>query len=129
MARYINGLDISALVLDYDHNARDREDLLNTHEPFFKTVREAHPDLPVIMISMPKFDLTRQDHERYLVIKRTYDNAIARGDKNVYLIFGKELLRDVESDGLCDGCHPNDIGFKAMANGIMPVIFKALGIK
>lgn len=129
MARYINGLDISALVLDYDHNARDRDDLLNTHEPFFKTVREAHPDLPVIMISMPKFDLTRQDHERYLVIKRTYDNAIAKGDKNVYLIFGKELLRDVESDGLCDGCHPNDIGFKAMANGIMPVIFKALGIK
>ena len=127
MAQYINGLDISVLVMDYDHNARDAADLLNTHEPFFKTIRKAHPELPVIMISMPKYDLTSEDYKRYLVIKRTYDNAIAAGDKNVYLIFGKELLEGVESEGLCDGCHPNDIGFKAMAKGILPVILKAMG--
>ena len=126
MAKYISSLDISALVLDYDHNARDAEDLENTHEPFFKTVRAACPDLPVIMVSMPKYDLTKEDYARYLVIKKTYDNAIARGDKNVYLIFGKELLEGVESEGLCDGCHPNDLGFKAMAKGILPIILKAL---
>lgn len=126
MANYINGLDISVLVMDYDHNARDPEDLLNTHEPFYKTVRAAHPELPIIMISMPKYDLTARDYKRYLVIKRTYDNAISAGDKNVYLIFGKDLLEGIESEGLCDGCHPNDLGFKAMANGILPVILKAM---
>lgn len=126
MAKYISGLDISALVLDYDHNARDSVDLMNTHEPFFKTVRAACPNLPVIMVSMPKYDLTKEDYARYLVIKKTYENAVSAGDKNVYLIFGKELLEGVESEGLCDGCHPNDLGFKAMAKGIMPVIMKAL---
>lgn len=126
MAKYISGLDISALVLDYDHNARDSVDLMNTHEPFFKTVRAVCPNLPVIMVSMPKYDLTKEDYARYLVIKKTYENAVSAGDKNVYLIFGKELLEGVESEGLCDGCHPNDLGFKAMAKGIMPVIMKAL---
>ena len=126
MAKYISTLDISAFVMDYDHNARGAEDLLNTHEPFFKTVRSACPTLPIIMVSMPKYDLTKEDYERYLVIKRTYENAISAGDKNVYLIFGKDLLEGVESEGLCDGCHPNDLGFKAMAKGILPVIIKAL---
>lgn len=126
MAEYINGLDISALVMDYDHNAKDAEELLNTHEPFYKTVRAAHPNLPIIMISMPKFDLTKDDYERYLVIKRTFDNAVLAGDKNVYLIFGKDLLKEVESDGLCDGCHPNDLGFRFMARGILPVLMGAL---
>lgn len=129
MANYINGLDISVLVMDYDHNARDADDLLNTHEPFYKTVRAACPDLPIIMISMPKYDLTTADYDRYLVIKRTYDRAVASGDKNVYLIFGKDLLSEVQSEGLCDGCHPNDVGFLAMANGILPVIYKAMGIE
>ena len=78
------------------------------------------------MVSMPKYDLTKEDYARYLVIKKTYENAVSAGDKNVYLIFGKELLEGVESEGLCDGCHPNDLGFKAMAKGILPVIMKAL---
>ena len=127
MAEYINTLDISVLVMDYDHNARSLDELMNTHEPFYKTVRAAHPDLPIIMISMPKYDLNERDYKRYLIIKNTYDNAVKAGDKNVYLIFGKELLEGIESEGLCDGCHPNDLGFKAMAKGILPVIKKALG--
>ena len=126
MADYISGLDISVFVMDYDHNARDPEDLRNTHEPFYKRVRERCPDLPIIMISMPKYDLMEKDYKRYLVIKETYENAVAAGDKNVYLIYGRDLLEGIESDGLCDGCHPNDLGFKSMAEGIYPYLAKLL---
>lgn len=126
LAEYIAKMDMSVFVYDYDHNAPSLEHLLETHEPFYKRIREENPNLPIIMISMPKYDLTKRDIARYEIIKRTYDNAIASGDKNVYLIFGKDLLRGIESDGLADGCHPNDLGFYYMAKGIAPYIKKAI---
>ena len=126
MAEYIATLDISAFVMDYDYNAGNATKLKETHEPFFKAVRAARPDLPIIMISMPKYDLTDEDKKRFEVIKQTYGNAIAAGDKNVYLIFGRDLLCGIGNEGLCDGCHPNDLGFKYMAKGISPVLKKVL---
>ena len=126
MAEYIAGLDMSLFVYDYDHNTPSLEHLMATHEPLYKVVREKNPTLPIIMISMPKYDLTEYDTARYEIIKRTYDNAVAAGDKNVYLIFGKDLLRGIESDGLADGCHPNDLGFFFMAKGLYPVLKEIL---
>lgn len=126
MARYIAGLDMCAFVLDYDYNARNPRELLETHEPFYKTVREQNPNLPIIMISMPKYDLTEEDLERYKIIKATYDNAVASGDENVYLIFGKDLLFGVGSEGLSDGIHPNDLGFRYMSRGIAEKLRLAL---
>ena len=118
MAEYIASMEMSVFVYDYDHNTPSREHLLATHEPFYKIIREKNPDIPIVMISMPKYDLTEYDLDRYKIIKRTYERAVEAGDKNVYLIFGKELLSGIESDGLCDGCHPNDLGFRYMAEGI-----------
>ena len=46
---YINSLDMSVFVMDYDHNAPNPEHLERTHEAFFKKIRASHPDLPVIM--------------------------------------------------------------------------------
>ncbi len=51
MAEFITKQNMSVFVYDYDHNAECADDLRRTHEPFFRTVREAHPDLPIIMIS------------------------------------------------------------------------------
>ena len=115
MARYIADLDMSVFVLDYDHNAKTVEHLLETHEPFFKTVREKNPDLPIILISMPEYQV--DNAERFAVIKRTYDNAVASGDKNVYLICGKEFF-GYDLEFTVDGVHPNDEGFLKMAERI-----------
>ncbi len=117
MADYIKTLEMSVFVYDYDWNAPTPEHLANTHERMFLKVREANPDIPVVMMSRPKFAfLTPDEEQRLAIIKKTYQNAVERGDKNVYFLSGKELMKEVGNDGTVDNCHPNDSGFRSMAN-------------
>jgi hypothetical protein len=44
------------------------------------------------MLSRPEYVQSKNALERIDVIESTYKNAIARGDKNVYFICGKELM-------------------------------------
>ncbi len=120
MARYIAGLSMSAFVLDYDHNAYDPPHLEKTHEVFFKTVRAAHPDLPILILSRPDVDRDPQlAASCFAVIRRTYENAIVRGDRHVRLISGQSLFGDTDRE-LCtvDGSHPTDLGFLRMADAV-----------
>lgn len=112
---YIKKLDMSVFVYDYDHNAPTVEHLENTHEKMFLEIRKENPDLPIVMMSRPKFYLTDEEKERLKIIKKTYDNAIANGDKNVYFISGVDLMEMAGGDGTVDTCHPNDLGFSSMA--------------
>lgn len=124
---YINDLEMSAFVYDYDHNAPTAEYLAKTHERMFKRIREAHPDLPILMLSRPQPILWNPDDaSRLEIVRRTYENALAAGDKNVYFIAGQELMADVKCEGLVDGVHPNDAGFVSMARAMMPVLKKML---
>jgi len=125
---YIKNLDMSIFVLDYDHNAPTPEHLEATHEKMFKSIREACPDLPIIIMQRPVYNMTTGEKKRYNVLKKTYDNAVASGDKNVYFIDHRMLMNDeIKEQGTVDGCHPNDLGFFSMAKGIIPVIKEILG--
>ncbi len=116
VAHYIAGLDMTAFCYDYDYNASSNEEYKNTHEKFFKIIREAHPDLPIIMTTRPKAHLTEGEIERVNIMLNTYNNAIAAGDKNVYYIKGQDLLIDMLGEAaLVENCHPNDAGFASMA--------------
>ena len=128
MADYIKQLDMSVFVYDYDHNAPTLEHLEETHERFFGIIREANPDLPIVMMSAPTFIPEKGWQLRKEVIKKTYDNAIANGDKNVYYIDGKDLMALAENEGTVDDCHPNDLGFWFMAEALLPVIKDVLKI-
>ena len=129
---YMANLDMSAFVLDYDHNAPTLEHLEATHEKAFKTIRAKNPDLPIIILPAPGYAhfqnepmwdnwLTREG-----IVKKTYDNAIASGDKNVYFISANELMALVGYNGTVDNCHPTDSGFLSMATAIEPVLKKIL---
>ena len=126
IARYVASLDMSAFVYDYDHNAPTVEYLAETHERMFRTVREAHPDLPIIMISRPQFSAESDRDRRFEVIKATYDKAVAVGDKNVYLLRGSDFFEGLDADFTVDGVHPTDLGFYFMAKGICPVLKRIL---
>jgi len=139
MADYISSLDMSVFVMDYDHNAPGVDHLEKTHERFFKKIRNAHPDLPIVLVTRPTvacydygqpleasmgclprirdYLLTRN------VILQTYTNAIEAGDKNVAFIDGMEIFNGPHAD-LCtvDGTHPNDAGFFRMADRIGAII-------
>lgn len=119
MIEYLASLDPCIFVLDYDHNAPNPEHLQNTHEPLFKAFRAAHPDTPVIMVSKPDFKPNDDCIRRREIIRTTYNNAAAAGDKNVYFIDGETLFEGNCRDSCTvDGCHPNDLGFFRMAEVI-----------
>lgn len=128
IAHYIAGLDMAALILDYDENAPTPEHLQNTHEPFFQTIRAKHPDLPVIMLSRPSIYAKSAMHKPFRdVVYRTYANAVAAGDRNVYFIDGTEYLKEYGGDEcILDGIHPNDLGYHAMANNIQKYLAKII---
>lgn len=126
MAEYIKTLDMKIFVYDYDHNTPNNEHLEATHERLFKIIREAQPDLPVIIMSKPNYYISGDNVIRMEIIRKTYENAVAAGDKNVYFIKGSDLMKYIENDGTVDGTHPNDIGFWSMAKVLGDVIEKIL---
>lgn len=122
IAEYIKGINMSLFVYDYDHNSPSTEHLKNTHEKMFKTIRTAHPKLPIIIMGRPKYTFYFDDEQRTEIVKKTYKNAIASGDKNVYFIDGPTLLELCKDDYSVDACHPNDFGFASMAKALAEVI-------
>lgn len=71
-----------------------------------------------------------EEAERRQVIRRTYENAVNAGDKNVYFLDGETFYGD--TDRHCcsiDGIHPNDLGFYRMAQMIEPKIREILSAR
>ena len=133
VAQAIAGLNLSVLVLDYDYNAPNPEHLQKTHEPFFRTIREAHPDLPIILMSACDIrtrafrNIEFDSVGRREIIRTTYRHAVEKGDRHVYFIDGETLFgRKMWDACTVDGCHPNDLGFYRMYKHVLPVLKKAL---
>jgi lysophospholipase L1-like esterase len=113
---------MECFVYDYDHNAPNVEHLEATHERMFRIVRAAHPDIPILMMCRPRFAVSEDTRRRMEVIRRTYENAKAAGDENVYLLTDPELMAIAGYDGMVDGVHPNDLGFFSMAQAVVKVL-------
>lgn len=128
MANYIRRLDMSVLVYDYDYNAPTPEYLKATHEKMFRRIREAHPQLPIILLSRPKMHLCSLEEEQYRrdIVQATYEHAVAEGDTHVYFVAGPDLLGEAASAATVDNCHPNDLGFYAMASKLAPLLASVL---
>lgn len=123
MAHYIAGLSMRVFVMDYDHNAPDPEHLKRTHGAMFRIIRQAQPHLPVVMLSRPSVYLNEEEEERREIIRATFCQAADSGDRNVYFIDGQEIFKGRGGDCCTvDACHPNDLGFMAMAQALLPVL-------
>ena len=57
-----------------------------------------------------------------------YNNAVANGDKNVYLLTGADLTALCGNEGTVDNAHPTDFGFASMAMAVSEV-FSNIEIK
>ncbi len=129
MAHYINTIDnMSIFVMDYDHNAKTSEELEATHEPFYREIRKANPDLPIIMMSRPDVDFDIEDSiVRRDIVKATYDKAVAEGDTNLWFIDGFTLFGEFgRHECTIDGTHPNTLGFMRMAEKVYPLLKQIL---
>ena len=135
---YLAKQDMCAFVMDYDHNTT-LEELKRSHYKLYETVRAAHPDIPIVMMSKPIFtvglDNTApfyEDEQRIELIKEDYNKALASGDKNVYFINGYEdyfpmrSMADIYSN---DFCNPNDAGMHFMGLAVYKKLAPALESK
>ncbi len=122
IAKYIAEQKMSMFIYDYDHNAPTVAHLAETHERMFRIIREKNPTLPILMISRP--NVCPDSEARFEVIKRTYDNARARGDENVYILKGTDFFGEEGLDFTTDGTHPSDLGYYFMTERIYPTIRK-----
>ena len=132
---YLAQQEMVAFVMDYDHNA-SLDQLNATHYKLYKAVREAQPDLPIIIVSRPIFtpDFANSDYDedeqRLKIIESTYKKAKATGDKNVYFINGYEDFFPMQAEMAdlysSDMRHPNDTGMYYMGLAIYEVLAPVL---
>lgn len=125
LVKYMAGLKMAAFVSDYDHNAPDADYLAATHEPMYRAIRAQQPALPYIIVS--RQDFKSGDDALRSIVMETYRKAVAEGDRNVYFVDGAGLFAGAAWDACTvDGCHPNDLGFYRMAQGMLPWLKKIL---
>jgi lysophospholipase L1-like esterase len=109
------------LVLDYEANCVSTELLRETLPQFIEIYREAHPQVPILVVSRPPYAMERFDEEllkqrleRKLLQMNTVESFRKRGDSLIYFYDGEDLLGDNYEDCTVDGVHPTDLGFSRM---------------
>ena len=100
---------------------------------FVKILRDARPDVPIVMVEGPIYPYARYDSffGKYLPAKnaayrRNYDRLKAENPANLYYVDSVNL-DGVEDDGTVDGIHLTDLGFKYYAEKLYPVLAPLLG--
>ncbi len=125
------------LVLDYEANSLDYETFEKTLPEFISILRTAHKKVPMLVISKNRYGQEALDcgdkhagktiREKCKTMQRKLVKKLKKeGDKNIYFLDGSKLLGKDYWECTVDNCHPTDLGFFRMADGIEPVIKKIL---
>lgn len=121
----------SLFVLDYVPNASVQM-IDEKGEEFFRIIRDAHPDVPVIFVEDPEFthcyfDLKIREEVRKKNIsqRKLYEKLKGQGEKRLYYVSSKGMIGD-DAEATVDGIHFTDLGMMRYASHLLPVIRKAL---
>ena len=123
--------DPGAFVLDFVPNSSDK--LINeVAEKFFRVLRDAHPDVPVIFVEDPIFPRSAFDtklHEevvgRNIAMTQLFKRLKKAGERKIYYVSALKMLGD-DGDATVDGSHFTDVGALRYVENIMPALKKAL---
>lgn len=123
--------DPGVYVLDYAPNAS--ADMIDEKgEKFFRVIRDAHPDVPVIFIEDVIFphtifdkaileEVTRKNEAQ----ERLYKKLKKSGEKNIYYISAEGMIGD-DGEATVDAIHFTDLGAMRYVDHVLPTIKKAL---
>ena len=123
--------DPGVFVLDYAPNAWDY--LIDEKgEEFFRIIRDAHPDVPVIFIEDVIFPHTIFDNaireeveKKNAAQKRLYRKLKKAGEKRIYYISADGMIGD-DGEATVDAIHFTDLGAMRYVEHVLPTIKKAL---
>lgn len=127
-AEYMSKIpNVAAFVVDPVPNCDDVMCRDLTYD-FVKTLRDANPGVPVIMVEGPMYPYAWHNSyfAEYLPLKNKYfhDNylkLLEDNPTNLYYVT-YENLDGVEDDGTIDGIHLSDLGFKYYAEKLLPML-------
>lgn len=123
--------DPGLFVLDYAPNAS--ADMIDEKgEEFFRVIRDAHPDVPVIFIEDVIFPHSAFDNkireevlQKNKAQKRLFTRLKKSGEKKIYYISADGMIGD-DGEATVDGIHFTDLGMMRYVDHVLPVIRKAL---
>ena len=123
--------DPGVFVLDYVPNA-SAESIKEVGEEFFRIIRNAHPEVPVVFIEDVIFPHSLFDNK---ILKEVTDKNLAQkelfrrlkksGEKKIYYISAEGMIGD-DGEATVDGIHFTDLGAMRYVNFILPTIKKAM---
>ena len=124
VAAAIAGLDAACIVIDYDHNAPSCAHLAATLPPLVARIRAAQPQVPLVLASSPNFHAD----PAWWGPRRAVIRAAARqAGGPVAFVDGARYHDDtLWREATIDLCHPNDLGFRLMAEHLLPVIRRTM---
>lgn len=118
-------------VLDYVPNA-SAEAIDEVGEQFFRKIRDAHPDVPVIFIEDVIFPHTIFDNKILEEVtkkneaqERLYKKLKKSGEKRIYYISAEGMIGD-DGEATVDAIHFTDLGAMRYVDHVLPVIKRAL---
>lgn len=132
VAEYITKVsDPALIVLDYVPNSS--AELINERgERFFRIIRDAFPDVPVILVEDPTFPHTIFDQKMLEEVtskneaqKALYKKLKKAGEKRLYYVSTEGLIGD-DGEATVDGVHFTDLGMMRYVDKMLPVMRKAL---
>lgn len=118
-------------VLDYAPNC-DARLIDEKAERFFRIIREAHPEIPVVFVALPPYPrktFSTKAGNRMADIDaaqlRLYQKLKKAGEKNIYYVKSEGMLGE-DYEATVDGTHFTDLGMVRYVDHILPTIRKAL---
>ena len=133
MSDHLARIDASCYVLDclWNMGMKGGRDVPGrnadeNYEPFIRNLRAKRPGVPIVMAA--RCDVWCRgpsDQDRY--VRALYEKLLAEGWTNlVYL--PKDRMFTGDAEGTVDGCHPNDLGMRSLADAFGAAVRTALGL-
>lgn len=123
--------DPAVYVLDNVPNSTV-EEIETRGEAFFRILRAAHPDVPVIFVEDPVFvhayldrEMAREVAERNAAEQALFERLLAAGERRIYYVSSRDMLGH-DGEATVDGIHLTDLGMIRYADLLTPVILQAL---
>jgi hypothetical protein len=119
----------AVFVLDYVPNAKP-ERINENGEKFYRILRDAHPDVPIIFVEDPLFPHTVVDkamaeevRSKNAAQKALFQRLQDAGEKNIYYLPAQGMT---QPEDFVDGVHLTDLGMVHYADHISPLLQKVL---
>ena len=120
-------LDAAVYVIDCCPNLGGAETAKLT-KPLVQQLRAARPNTPIVLVEDRVYTdawliASKQSRNdgNHAALKKSFDELIAAGTKQLYYIPGTDLLGD-DNDGAVDSSQPNDLGFARQADAFDKVL-------